>query len=112
VSAPTITGLDARIIKAAIKGILDAGCVISVFDGEEVTVRRSADADAIFAALGTTDEDTLLVLLDSSTKSRWQQIGSVYLVYGNEAGVVICDTRGDVDHMLYAANALAEGGAK
>ena len=61
------------------------GCSLSVHDGEERTLSRSTDAAAVFAALGTTDADTL------SVHAGPLGLGSFVLIYGNGPGELIAD---------------------
>jgi len=97
--------IDRDIICAVIDDALAAGHVISVNDGEEWTVRKSADRAEVIAALVTTDADTL-----SIRDAEGVRVASVYLVYGNEPGVVICDHTDTpaANALLARANALAE----
>ncbi len=71
--------IETKLAKALIERLLGAGLLLSVHDGEEVTVKRSTDADAIFAALETTEMDNL-VCYEADNKLR---IGAVLLIWGN-----------------------------
>ena len=62
-----------------VKFLLAEGYRISVYDGEEFTVRRSYDLEEIIAALGTTGEDELL-LRDFNK----DEVGCLRLVWGND----------------------------
>lgn len=99
--------IDQRIITAMVDDVLAAGLSITVYDGEDYAIRRSADKDAILASLAATDGDTLYFF----PKDGGQRIGSVNLVYGNEPGVVISDhTDNEVMTQLLArATKIAEG---
>lgn len=67
--------IENRIAKAAIAGLLAAGYFVSVYDGEEVALRRSRDAKAIFSAMGATDEETLIAYRPlPTTEDRLRQI--------------------------------------
>jgi hypothetical protein len=92
------------IARQCIKDLLDAGYVVTVNDGEENTLIRSTHPAAIFAAMGTTDEDWLLVIkpgdLDSGSFVRF--------VYGNDGPDVICDYGVSLEETLKRTNALAE----
>ena len=65
--------------------LLAAGFSLTVFDGEEETVKQSTDKVAILGAMGTTEEDYLRVYFGSV---YW---GMVRFVWGNEDWVAICD---------------------
>jgi len=97
--------IDKKIIGAIISDSLKAGYLLSVFDGEETTVKQSADPAEIMGALCTTDDDKLIIRDASGTR-----IGAVWLVYGNEPGVVVCDyTLNDtMESLLERSNKLAE----
>ena len=72
--------------RALIAYLLDAGCALSVHDGEETTLKGSTDAAAIFAALGTTEADMLIAWhVESARTSQF------LLVYGNGPGELIAD---------------------
>ena len=73
--------------RKVVKALLGAGYVVSINDGEETTVERSADKKELFAALWTTDEDYIL----AHDKETGKQVGWVYLVYGNGAEDLIND---------------------
>jgi len=63
-----------RLIRLA----LEAGYVVSVQDGEEWTVKQSADRMTILAAMATTGEDRIRF-----RKATGERIGTAYLIYGN-----------------------------
>jgi hypothetical protein len=91
-----------RLIKAA----LAAGYTISVYDGEETTVKRSSKLKAITDALATTGEDTLqLYAADPSKTVGWHGAGSFYLIWGNadDGSELIADhTNSDICNSLWA----------
>jgi hypothetical protein len=58
------------------------GCLITVHDGEEATLKTSQDEKAIFAAMNSTDSDTLIFFRGG------QRVGNVWLIWGNEDDVV------------------------
>tara|TARA_R110000772_G_scaffold84378_3_gene178156 strand:+ start:564 stop:908 length:345 start_codon:yes stop_codon:yes gene_type:complete len=72
--------VEAKIAQIVVDHLLGAGFLVSVEDGEEVTVRRSRDAAEIRAALCTTGEDRLLV---STPEAPYGQAGGVLLIWGN-----------------------------
>lgn len=72
--------------RALIAYLLDAGCALSVHDGEETTLKGSTDAAAILAALGTTEADTL-----TAWRADWKHWPSFWLIYGNGPGELIAD---------------------
>ena len=72
--------------RALIAYLLDAGCALSVHDGEETTITGSTDAAAVFAALGTTEADTI-----TAWHPDWAIWPSFLLIYGNGPGELIAD---------------------
>lgn len=68
-------GMATRLVRAAIK----TGYAVSVYDGEEYTVKQSRREREILSALATTGADTL-VFRDCAG----ERIGSAFLVWGNE----------------------------
>jgi len=79
--------IDRDTIEAAIDTALGLGHLISVWDGGETTVKKSADRAAILGALCTSDEDRLYFREAGADKAY----GWAWLVYGNEPGVIIAD---------------------
>jgi hypothetical protein len=77
---------EGQICGALVRECLKRGFRVSVFDGEETTVRGSSKHMEIMGALFTTDEDILRI----STPTGIQR-GSFYLVYGNDGYDVISD---------------------
>lgn len=75
---------EKAIVGKLVTDLLAAGLKISVFDGEETTVRRSADAKTIFEALASTDSDTLLIYRTDDPK----RIGSILLIWGNDHDII------------------------
>lgn len=73
---------EARIAKALVRRALKMGCLITVHDGEEATLKTSQDEKAIFAAMNSTDSDTLIFF------RAGQRIGNVWLIWGNEDDLV------------------------
>jgi hypothetical protein len=76
---------DKRIANRFIKESFSRGYTISVWDGEEITLVKSAKREEIIAAMCTTDMDNLHVYEGDNL------IGTAAFIYGNEPGVVIAD---------------------
>lgn len=76
--------------KAALIAIIDLalgrGYVVSVCDGAEWTVKKSADRVAILTALVSTDNDTLRF-----RDCHGEPVGSVWCIYGNGPGETFAD---------------------
>jgi hypothetical protein len=95
---------ERQVIEALIKSALAAGYALSVNDGEDETVTQSTDESEVMGALCTTDEDYLIIYRDGA------RIGHVYLVYGNEPGVVMSDNTdsAEMDSIMATANDIGE----
>lgn len=96
--------LELRIIRAIIKEALAVGITVSVYDGEEWTVKNSEKLSDIMKAVMTTDEDTLRFNTCSG-----ERIGDVLLVYGNDGWDVIADHTESIamNNILAPGNAIA-----
>lgn len=77
--------IEKRIAKAVINAALAAGYTVSVCDGEDFPIKRSANAAAILASMFSTDGDALRLRKDG------RYVGTVFLVYGNDGWDVIAD---------------------
>lgn len=111
--------VERSIARRVVLDALRAGYSLSVFDGEEVTLKHSRKPKEILAALFTTDEDHLLF---HKVVEGEPEVGSVMLrtnisnvdsgwvrfVYGNDGYDVICDYTTNLEEVLTGANALAE----
>ncbi|MGV7193562.1 hypothetical protein [Xanthomonas axonopodis] len=97
---------DFALVSALVDAALAKGYSVSVHDGEEWTVRRSTDRDALIDALGTTDEDSVRFYDNGSP------VGTVWMVYGNRDWSTIADSTvsPEIEALTNAAE-LAAGGA-
>ena len=77
---------DTQIVSTIIDRALARNYTISVFDGEACALGLASDKSDILGALETTDEDTLVI-----RNTERHRIGSIYLVHGNEDGVIVSD---------------------
>lgn len=96
-------------MRRVIADALAAGYLLSVYDGEETTVRFSQDAEQIFGALRSTDEDRLNFYerVGGPSVGAVKYIGHVYFVYGNTGYDVVCDSSVSLEAVLKGASALA-----
>lgn len=74
----TPSGVEAKLAAKLVTHLLATGCDISVFDGEQTTVTRSRVKKQILEAMGTTEQD-MLVVWRGATRLGW-----VELTYGNQ----------------------------
>lgn len=93
--------VEARIARCLVSELLEQGFVLSVNDGEEVTVKRSNSADEVMEALATTDSDVLIA--ESISVRGW-----FCLVYGNDGWDVISDNTSNMEQFIPKTNALVE----
>ena len=77
---------DTKIVNAIIDRALAKNYTVSVHDGEAFALGVSTSKKDILAALESTDSDTLIF----RTQDR-SRVGSIFLVHGNEDGVIVCD---------------------
>jgi hypothetical protein len=85
--------IEKKIFSRVVKSALEKGLTLSVFDGEEYTVKNSAKYFEIMAEFSTTDEDYLVIHQNDD------KVGWVRFIYGNDGYDVISD---------YTANDLTE----
>lgn len=95
--------IERAIAREAIKGLLADDFKISVFDGEQTTLKDSTDAAAIEAAMFTTDEDQLHVSHQHVDEKGW-----VLFIYGNDGHDVIADHTTNLEMSLKGATELAD----
>ncbi|EJG5711709.1 hypothetical protein NAE02_002514 [Salmonella enterica] len=95
--------IERAIAREAIKGLLADDFKISVFDGEQTTLKDSTDAAAIEAAMFTTDEDQLHVAHQHVDEKGW-----VLFIYGNDGHDVIADHTTNLEMSLKGATELAD----
>ena len=74
---------EARIARKIVKDALALGWTISVYDGEEWTLKSGADSRAIVEALATTDSDVLRL-----RDAAGDVIGNIWLVWGNDEDLI------------------------
>ena len=78
---------EKRVVKKIVERAIRTGYMVSLYDGEEFTVKRSTDKQAILDAIYTTDMDKLVF----RSVATGEQVGAVLLVYGNSASEVMND---------------------
>lgn len=70
---------EAKVARRLIRKILSEGFCISIFDGEEITVRKSTHFPTILSALATTGQDNLDIFTPQGLFR-----GTFTLVWGND----------------------------
>lgn len=77
---------EKSVLRGIINRALAKGFTVSLFDGEEWTVRRSRNAQEVIGAMFTVDEETLRFRDAEGVK-----IGDAFIVHGNSPEEVVCD---------------------
>ena len=95
--------IEQEIARAAATGLIEAGYSISVFDSEEIVLKRSTNVERIVEAMFSTDEDYFYAYRPEET----ERAGYVHFVYGNEGWNVISDNSLSLEPALEAATALS-----
>jgi hypothetical protein len=103
-----MTPIEQKIAAEVVKGILAAGHTITIAyqDGNSDAIKQSTDADAILAEFHKCDEEYLLVHQAGST--RFEHLGWVQFIYGNDGHDLIANNTVGIDHLLAGAQALAD----
>ena len=92
--------IEHAIARRLVRTLLECGYSLGVYDGEEITIERCKSSRAIMQALGTSDEDYLLVY-DTSTPDDYGNdlsAGWFHLVYGNCGHDLISNMSGYGDY--------------
>lgn len=80
---------------ALVDRILAAGYTVSIFDGEDWSIRHSTNADRIKAELHATDEEQIVV----RTPDR-KLVGTIWLVWGNSPEELVADCSDNEEILL------------
>lgn len=88
----------AKIVRKLVKAGLGMGFSVSVYDGEEWTLKASTKQTEIFEALATTGEDVIRF-----RDSENQSVGTFYLIYENGEDVICDHSDNDVCSNLFKA---------
>lgn len=100
--------IERQLVTLLITDIIGSGYGIRVDDGgDELLPLRNTIAESLEDVMNT-DEDRLYLYNEVDGKRK--RIGWIYLVYGNEPGVVVSDYTTNLDGMLFMEqyNARAE----
>ena len=106
-----IDPIEPQIIDAILIAALANGYVVSVCDGEEWSLRRSNDIEAIRAAVAASDETTLMFRDPANLRPDGNpaRVGSVYLVHGNGCEVICaCSDNKAINNLLAPATEIAD----
>ena len=105
--------IERRIIRKLLEMLIEAGYSLSVWDGESYSILYSHNVDDTLNAMGHTDKDTLQVTMPDPNDPYGNELGDIYLIYGNDGHDVIADDNVDpvlepiLDQVEAFANDLA-----
>lgn len=94
--------MERRIVTFMLEDAIKQGFALSVFNGEEVTVKKSTNATELWEACRSVDEESILFYKDGV------RVGHVCLVYGNDGWDVISDYTTNLHDVLAATNRLVD----
>lgn len=101
--------IEREVIRAFVNQATAAGFLITVDNGEDCPVKMSRDVTAIMAGIMQTDEETLRLYHGTEDgHPTSQQIGWVYLVYGNDGWDVICNYTTNLEPLMTEADKVIE----
>ena len=89
--------VESLIAQGVIAAVLAEGLAITVNDGDENVLEHSRDADAVLAAMFSTDEDRLYV---SSGPESGISHGWILFIYGNDGFDVVSDYTTNLESIL------------
>ena len=95
----TRIAIEQKIVRRVVKDALAAGYNVSVYDGEEWTVKRSGSYTKIRDALFSTDEDTIRL-----RDKDGNDLGVIRFIYGNDGYDVIADYSVSLEEFMKGAN--------
>lgn len=96
-TTPGERGVATRLVRAAI----NAGFTVSVYDGEEFTVKFSKSEAVILPALASTESDVLVI-----RDGAGERVGDLCLIWGNDPDgeeLIADHTDNDAMQALYDA---------
>jgi hypothetical protein len=101
--------VERAVIRRAATDILAAGCAITVFDGEDVSVMKTRDLGEVMDGICACDEEWLRVYEPTGDEAKpWKHLGNIFLVFGNEGWDVLADYHMTLEPLLAGANEFAD----
>ena len=83
--------IEREILQTLVNRITSFDCDISVWDGEEYSIRRSIVPEDILSAMSHTGIDCLQICDDGISEKDNAYEGSITVIYGNEPENIIAD---------------------
>ncbi len=93
--------IENRIAYLLVNQVLNNCCTVSVNDGEEVTLRKSANVQKILDALGTTDSDFLIINGEDG-----ERVGYFWLIWGNGQDLISDYSASNESDFQYMADVI------
>lgn len=104
--------IEKRIARKALETMIGAGYYVRVHDGEEWACSITQNIDQALSAMMATDEDRVFVLRHNTAGEgfgkKYQQVGWVHFVYGNDGFDVICNYSTNLEAHMAGVMAFAE----
>lgn len=98
----TMQTMQNQVLRSLIAELLEQGFSLTVDDGEDYPVVKSTDADEVFDALQSVDEEHLRVYKNDNLYAI------VFLVYGNDGYDVIADCHTKLSAHMVKTSALID----
>lgn len=102
-SPEMILSLGRLVVSHLLRDVFAAGHSVSLYNGDEFTVKHSRDMSEVLGALCTVDEERLYIF-DSTGK----RLGWVFLVHGNSGHDVIADYHTALEPLMAGANKASD----
>jgi hypothetical protein len=91
--------IEHRIVSQLLAAALPLGYTVSVWDGEEWTLRNSRDPGEILQALATTSDDLI-----SFRDAAGARVGTIWLIWGNSQDLISdCSANPRIEALCRAA---------
>ena len=104
----SMTNVEKTIVEKVVTDLLATGYAITlVYGDEDSDIKQCTDAATILAGLHQCDEEVLLVY-PATTHDRFNWVGWVKFIYGNDGYDVIADYTLSLEAVLAGAEALAD----
>jgi hypothetical protein len=100
--------VEELLVKQVVRDLLDAGYLLGVDDGEEISIHHSRNYDAITAKLFTTDQDYIYVYVAGDDRKDLRPQYWVRCTYGNDGIDVLSDYSTHLEPQIKTATEIAD----
>lgn len=104
----TRISIEKKIAKAIIKTMRKAGYSISIFEGEDYSIRRSKNKADILEAMFSTDEDRIDLYKKDALDGTVKRHGWIMMIYGNDGYDVVNDYTTNLEELMKPINKLCD----